>query len=301
MNPVYSRALRERGFTLLKIYNYEGSNRQGMSFKNLHLLLLYYFFPEDIIKAHPKDFQSIPRNPQNILKDKNVLDYVESMEFAVRVCDIVSAAVWHFLDIRASVKAYSEDDPIWRLTYNVEWYREVLEKAHYIYTPSYLFNKIDYDLPYTPWPVYQFGYIQILPIVMEKHNLLEIMDCVKKHRCFEDFNENVDSKQKLAFETQWRHEQTQHPQISLEEYSEKNDIINASDVEEQVVSQETINEFTATLDDTDKRILELRMEGRTYEEIAKEVGFKTPSAVHKRITKIGAAYQKHTETNIGYD
>ncbi len=63
---------------MIKIYNYEGSNRQGMSFKNLHLLPLYYFFPEDIIKAHPKDFQSIPRNPQNILKDKNVLDYVES-------------------------------------------------------------------------------------------------------------------------------------------------------------------------------------------------------------------------------
>lgn len=126
---------------MIKVYNYEGSNRQGMSFKNLHLLPLYYFFPEDIIKAHPKDFQSIPRNPQNILRDKNVLDYVESMAFAV----------------------------------------------------------------------------------------------------------------------------------------------------------------TATFDDTDKRILELRMEGRTYEEIAKEVGFKMPSAVQKRITKFGATYQKHTETDIGYD
>ena len=210
-------------------------------------------------------------------------------------------AVWYFLDIRASVKAYSENDPIWRLNYNVEWYREVLEKAHYIYTPSYLFNKIDYDLPYTPWAVYQFGYIQTLPIVMEKHNLLEIMDYVKKHRCFEDFEEKVDSKQKLAFETQWRHEQTKHPQISLEEYSEKNDIFNASDVEEQVVSKETINEFTATLDDTDKRILELRMEGRTYEEIAKELGYKTPSAVQKRIKKIGTAFQKHADTDIGYD
>ena len=272
------------------------------AFKNLHLLPLYYFFPEDIIKEHPKNFQSIPRNPQNILKDKNVLDYVESMEFAVRVCDIVSAAVWHFLDIRASVKAYSEDDPIWRLTYNVEWYREVLEKAHYIYTPSYLFNKIDYDLPYTPWPVYQFGYIQTLPIVMEKHNLLEIMDYVKKHRCFEDFDENVDSIQKLAFETQWRHEQTKHPQISLEEYSENNDILNdSSDVEEQVVSQETINEFTETLNEKDKRILELRLEGRTYEEIAKELGYKTPSAVQKRIKKIGTAFQKHADTDIGYD
>lgn len=288
---------------MLNIYNYEGSNRQGISFKNLHLLPLYYFFPEDIIKAHPKDFQSIPHNPQNILKDKEVFDYIESKEFAVRVCDIVSAAVWCFLDIRASVKAYSENDPIWRLTYNVEWYREVLEKAHYIYTPSYLFSKIDYDLPYTPWPVYQFGYIQTLPIVMEKHNLLEIMDYVKKHRCFEDFDEKVNSIQKLAFETQWKHGQTQHPQYSLEEYEKnhKGDIDYSADVEEQVVSQETINEFTATLDDTDKRILKLRMEGRTYEEIAKELGYKTPSTVQKRIKKIGTAYQKHTEIDIGYD
>lgn len=287
---------------MIKLLKYEGTNRTGLSFKKLHLLPLYYFFPEDIIKKHSKPFQSIPRNPQKILQDKKLIEYIESMEFAVEVCDIVSAAVWHFLDIRASMKSFSTDDPIWRLTYNVEWYREVLQKAHYIYTPNYLFNKIDYDLPFTPWAVYQFGYIQTLPIVMEKHNLLEIIEYVKKHLCFEDFEEKVDSKQKLAFETQWRHEKTQHPQTFLEEYAENNEIIDASsDIEEQVVSQETINEFTATLDDTDKRILELRMEGRTYEEIAKEVGFKTPSAVHKRITKIGAAYQKHTETDIGYD
>ena len=201
------------------------------------------------------------------------------------------------------MKSFSADDPIWRLTYNVEWYREALEKAHYIYTPAYLFSKIDYDLPYTPWPVYQFGSIQTLPIVMEKHNLLEIMDCVKKHRCFEDFEDNVDSLQKKAFEAQWWHEQTKHPQYSLEEYENNHadEIDYSADVEEKVVSQETINEFTATLDDTDKRILELRMEGRTYEEIAKEVGFKTPSAVQKRIKKIGASYQNHTETDIGYD
>ena len=116
---------------------------------------------------------------------------------------------------------------------------------------------------------------------MEKHNLLEIMDCVKKHRCFEDFEDNVDSLQKKAFEAQWWHEQTKHPQYSLEEYenNQADEIDYSADVEEKVVSQETINEFTATLDDTDKRILELRMKGRTYEEIAKEVGFKTPSAV----------------------
>ena len=111
----------------------------------------------------------------------------------------------------------------------------------------------------------------------------------------------MDSKQKLAFKAQWNHEQTKHPQISLEEYSEKNDIINTSNVEEQVVSQESINEFTETLKKKDKRILELRLEGRTYEEIAKELAYETPSAVQKRIKKIGTAFQKHADTDIGYD
>ena len=39
--------------------------------------------------------------------------------------------------------------------------------------------------------------------------------------------------------------------------------------------------------------MKLRMEGYTEQEIADKVGYKTASAVHKRITKISAAYEDY--------
>ncbi len=41
----------------------------------------------------------------------------------------------------------------------------------------------------------------------------------------------------------------------------------------------------------DQEILKLRMDGYTEQEIADKVGYKTASAVHKRITKIASAYE----------
>ena len=56
-----------------------------------------------------------------------------------------------------------------------------------------------------------------------------------------------------------------------------------------------------TLDEKDRRILELRMENYTYEEIAAEVGYKTHSAVVKRIKRIGETFQKYAKTDLGFD
>ena len=42
------------------------------------------------------------------------------------------------------------------------------------------------------------------------------------------------------------------------------------------------------------------MKGMTYEEIAKEVGYKNHSGVIKRITKIGEAYQKFADVDFGF-
>lgn len=45
------------------------------------------------------------------------------------------------------------------------------------------------------------------------------------------------------------------------------------------------------LTDTDQEILLLRMQGHTEQEIADKVGYKTASAVHKRIAHIANAYE----------
>ncbi|MBQ8278236.1 MAG: hypothetical protein IJZ23_00165 [Roseburia sp.] len=45
------------------------------------------------------------------------------------------------------------------------------------------------------------------------------------------------------------------------------------------------------LTDTDREILQLRIQGYTEQEIADKVGYKTASAVHKRIAHIANAYE----------
>ena len=55
------------------------------------------------------------------------------------------------------------------------------------------------------------------------------------------------------------------------------------------------------LTEKDRRILELRMKKYSYEKIAEIVGYKTHSAVSKRIKRIGAAYQKYAKTDLGFE
>ena len=50
-------------------------------------------------------------------------------------------------------------------------------------------------------------------------------------------------------------------------------------------------DFKNRLDETDRKILELRAAGHSQKEIAEKVGFKVPSAVSKRIEKIANQFE----------
>ena len=52
-----------------------------------------------------------------------------------------------------------------------------------------------------------------------------------------------------------------------------------------------MEQFEATLSAKDKTILDLRMKGRTLQEIAGIVDYETPSAVKKRIGRIADQYE----------
>lgn len=61
--------------------------------------------------------------------------------------------------------------------------------------------------------------------------------------------------------------------------------------ESKVLSEQTMEQFKDRLTEQDKQILQLRYEGYALKEIAEKVGFKTPSAVSKRIEKLAGAYE----------
>ena len=62
-----------------------------------------------------------------------------------------------------------------------------------------------------------------------------------------------------------------------------------------------IKQFMDSLSEKDRKILKMRLEGYTQEEIADEPGYKNHSGVQKRITKIGLAYQKFTKVDLDFD
>ena len=71
--------------------------------------------------------------------------------------------------------------------------------------------------------------------------------------------------------------------------------------EDDVISEVMIKQFMDSLSEKDRKILEMRLEGYTQEEIAEDLGYKNHSGVQKRITKIGLAYQEFTKADLGFD
>lgn len=166
----------------------------------------------------------------------------------------------------------------------------------------------------------EFGYVSleeftktmefITQYVMMKHGYFGIVDVMKKYRCLEDYNDK-DSVSKANFIDQWYHNRTKHPTVYIndiqgtyddeaEEYSNElaDPVVKVQDEAENSI---LIERFMDKLNDKDKQILQLRLNNYTYEEIAEKLGYKTHSAVIKRIKRIGELFQRYAKTDLGFD
>ena len=63
------------------------------------------------------------------------------------------------------------------------------------------------------------------------------------------------------------------------------------DETDQVISSIDLDQFMDSLNERDQQILKLRMQGKTLEEIAPQVGYSAAGSVHKRIQQIAEAYR----------
>lgn len=133
-------------------------------------------------------------------------------------------------------------------------------------------------------------------MVVSEQKWQPVIDAIWENRTIEDY-ETRSSTVKTDFMRKWHHNRSGKP-ISLDEMmeSEDGDIFDVadprSDFENSVISEMQIASFAeSTITEKDREILKLRMEGYTEQEIADKVGYKTASAVHKRIAKIADAYE----------
>lgn len=106
--------------------------------------------------------------------------------------------------------------------------------------------------------------------------------------------------QKRDFMRTWDHSRTAE-HISLEDMLEHDASINGEQLydiadprgefESTVLTEQSMEQFKGKLTEQDKSILQLRYEGHSLKEIAERVGFKSPSAVSKRIEKLTVQYK----------
>lgn len=132
--------------------------------------------------------------------------------------------------------------------------------------------------------------------LMQVESIPEIMGVSKEIGAHEDFantaNTNYD---KIDFKRQWNHTRSRVGEMESLDQIEKTEHTNPEsateftdeDPQAHLEMIETIKEFYAFLgDETDVKIFKLKANGYTQKQIAERLGFKTHSAVGKRLKKI---------------
>ncbi len=278
-------------------------------FRNAEYLPLFYLIPKRILDEFGVAINSIPRTPQRVVWDKSACDVIESDNFLLMILETVGFMVWPFMGFKEDINIYSMHDPACALAHSAAFWMQALLDFGFLPTVEVLVEKCDVKFGYAPEIEVEWMFRQIVPHVMEKYHMHDVIKVAKEMRCFEDFSV-LKSWKKKDFRRQWYHSRTKHPMVSLEEYQDslakwydgmERDVPDTSqNVEEDVVSQLYVDEFMTTLSDKDKAILQMRLEGYTLEKIAKELGYKNHSGVLKRIRKIGQAFEGFTGEDYGF-
>ena len=280
-------------------------------YRNLWLIPAFYFLPYRALKSCDDWVFQIPRNPQHILDNPKAIELIESDRFYYTVRSLYRFYTWYLIGAGTNIYVYSANEPAWLLCSHFEYWIEALQELEVLPTMEDLLSG-DSDMEFGCMPEWKFKLIldNATWYLLQKYpNFKGIVEASKEYRCIEDFNKK-NSLAKQNFLDRWYHSRTKHPDVSLEslkeeyenEYGETTfDIEDKTvNIEEDTVSKIQVEDFMNTLSEKDRRILELRMDGVTYEEIAELLDFKTHSAVIKRIKRIGKAYQQFAGIDLGF-
>lgn len=127
-------------------------------------------------------------------------------------------------------------------------------------------------------------------LMMLTQSVPEIMEITKNNKAHKDFDEKVvENFPWMDHIRRWTHSDTKvGATLSLDEYVEAGEYLNKIDM-----TQITFQELLASLDDTDREIILLRKEGMKLQEIADRMGYKTHSAVSKRLEAIKRKFDEY--------
>ena len=284
-----------------------------LRFRNAEFIPAFYFIPESFLLKCGQELCSIPRDFNQLMVNQDAIRLVASDLFLECIVDCYAYMAWPYLcpDI-PYMEILSGYSPAWKIAHSAPIWIDELTRTGILPTFNDLFRKPKETLYFGFVPIEEVSLHMsiIVPSAVERHDLQVILDTEKEYRCFEDFDYR-ESNQKIDFIRKWYHTRTKHPQISLEGYQEHckqyyDDIEweipdPISSFEEEVEARVDVNKFLSKIKDKDKQILWMRAEGYTNQEIADRLGYKTHSAVVKRIKKLGKKNKEDSGLNFGFE
>ena len=268
-------------------------------------LTLFYALPKELAEKY-SDALKIPRCPYEVLREGVCAGIVKGEMMKMLVWDCYSWAAWQFFKVKdrkgnyreipGSRSHYAGCFPLWRLSYAIVPYiRMKFEKC------GMGFQNL-YNMPKgveVPWLTYQqFGNLvgNLTDMIVAEQQWQPVIDAAWEMRSPEDYDDKF-SVPKNDFMRKWHHNRSGRS-ISLDKMMETEDgsVLAIADpraeFEKDIMDENQIEAFKkSALTDKDQEILRLRMLGHTEQEIADKVGYKTASAVHKRIAKIASIYE----------
>lgn len=285
-------------------YQYKEGNTL-IEIKNLWLLPLFYILPKKLLQSITPHFVDMPRHPYYIMQSEHWRGILTSDDFTLKVTDIVAFLIWPYFGVKSWMEAYSGYDPIWILAHTTHMWADALNDAVKATVADIFSMPRHLEMP---WKTEKetnelFYYMSIW--ANKDYNLSAIREVVLKYRCIEDFDERK-SNAKIDFYRKWYHTRVEWGKpLSLDELAENrkshhmddlhgiNVIDRRASFEVDACTRMDLQAFMNTLKSIDKRIMQLRLDEYTLQEIADAVGLKTHSAVKKRLDQIGRKYKDY--------
>ncbi len=297
----------------IRIFNPQKNMISIIEIKNFEFLPLFYLFPKELLKDKCHSLVDMPRSAHGILKQEKWFKMLMSDFFLQAVCDLTAYFIWPAFGISTYMECFSGHDPIWRLAHATPIWEEAFEHISGI-TPQSLAETIHKEHEWLETEAFQELMTQIGFQGIVDNDLQPSIQAVREMRCAEDYDKRS-SNAKIDFHRRWHHTRSRSKTVSLDKLIEshgsgsRGDAVESAlgdfiedpkaNFEEAVCSKIDVERFYKTLSLRDREILEMRVVGATYQEIADKLAYKTHSAVLKRINRITEKYLDYADEQEG--
>lgn len=251
------------------------------------LLPLFYSFPKELVAG--SEFFDLPRNMHIVLSDKSTIERIKSKKFLKDMIDMTAYMVWFHLGHRGWMEVYSGYSPAFVFAHQLRYWRDLF---YTVYRDMNLFDLIQRQV-YFEWNTLDQAKTFWKRVVdFSDTHFPIIRDTIaieKELPCFEDFDLESRtawrSRAYYDFLRKWYHTKTKHPIMLTDRISHRLGIwTNSADY------RIDWKRFIKSLAPAEREIIELRLQGKTQTEIAAIMGYKTHSAVQKKLVKIREKY-----------